>query len=171
MYQAAETGLRPERTHRSGVRAEQNCWNLSRSGRCIHGEMGRRSGTMGRRDQGPPASNRWADSKEPIPKCQNTDRHGEWRCEVEQYPKLSSDEIGRPRVDLQSPLTSPPPILPPGIARSMTHLRWTTPRPIRLCRAMNRDSALWPTLALIRTVWAMVDVTLECFRRVSYALP
>ena len=120
MYQSAETGLRIEITHRSGVRAEQNCWNLSRWERCIHGEMGRRSGTMGRRDQSPTASNRWADSKEPLPKCQNTDRHGEWRCAVEQYQKLPSDEIGRPRVDLQSPLASLPPMLPPVNARSMT---------------------------------------------------
>ncbi len=39
---------------------------------------------------------------------------------MEQYQKLSSDKIGRPRVDLQSPLVSSPPILPPVIARSMT---------------------------------------------------
>ncbi len=62
----------------------------------------------------------WADSEEPLPKRQNTDRHGEWRCEVEQYPKLSSDEIGRPHVDLQSPLASPRPMLLPVIARAMT---------------------------------------------------
>ena len=39
---------------------------------------------------------------------------------MEQYQKFSSDEIGSPRVDLQGTIASPPPILPPVFARSMT---------------------------------------------------
>lgn len=82
--------------------------------------MGGRSGTVGRRDKSPSSSNWRADSKEPLPECQNTYWDGEWRCEVEQYQKLSSDTIGRPSVDLQSTIASPPPILPPVFARSTT---------------------------------------------------
>jgi hypothetical protein len=90
--------------------------------------MGGRSGTVGRRDKSRSASNWWAVSKEPLPKCKNTYRHGEWRSEVEQHQKFSSDEIGSPRVDLQSTIASPPPNLPPVFARSMTPLP-TIPRP------------------------------------------
>jgi hypothetical protein len=39
---------------------------------------------------------------------------------VEQYQKFSSDEIGSPSVDLQDALASPPPMLLPVFARSMT---------------------------------------------------
>ena len=78
---------------------------------------------MGRRDKSPSSSNRWADGKESLPKCKNTYRHGEWRCEVEQYQKFSSDEIGSPSVDLQSTIASPPPILLPVYAWSMTTYR------------------------------------------------
>ena len=75
---------------------------------------------MGRRDKSRSSSNWWADSKEPLPKCKNTYRHGEWRSEVEQHQKFSSDEIGSPSVDLQNTIASPPPNLPPVFARSMT---------------------------------------------------
>src|SRR6267143_4296840 len=81
--------------------------------------MGGRSGTVGRRDKSRSSSNWWADSKEPLPKCKNTYRHVEWRSEVEQHQKFSSDEIGSPSVDLQSTIASPPPILPPVFARSL----------------------------------------------------
>ena len=80
----------------------------------------RRAGTF--RDQGDEFTARWgkeagewADSEEPLPKCTNTYRRGEWGSEVEQYQKFSSDEIGSPRVDLQGTVASPTPRLRPSL--------------------------------------------------------
>jgi hypothetical protein len=74
---------------------------------------------VGRRDKSRSSSNWWTDSEGPLPKCTITYRHGEWRCEVEQYQKFSSDEIGSPNVDLQNTIASPTPMLQPVLARSM----------------------------------------------------
>ena len=110
--------------------------------------MGGRSGTVGRRDKSRSSSNWWADSKETLPKCKNTYRHGEWRSEVEQHQKFSSDEIGSPRVDLQSTIATPPPNLPSVFARAMTPLptipRTPTPRSFPSIGYLNGFSSATP---------------------------
>ncbi|HLA61369.1 MAG TPA: hypothetical protein VK626_03910, partial [Nitrospiraceae bacterium] len=67
----------------------------------------------GRRDKSRASSDWWTDSEGPLPKCTNTYWHGEWRCEVGQYQKFSSDEIGSPRIDLHDAIASLTPILLP----------------------------------------------------------
>ena len=58
---------------------------------------------------GPTAKTRFQNAQTPIGMVSG-------RCGVEQYQKLSSDKIGRPRVDLQGTIASPTPMLPPVCA-------------------------------------------------------